>query len=156
MNKMNVLFLTLFSTLIFPSHAVERDENYQWNNVKMGGGGFVSGIITSQEEKDLIYARTDVGGAYRWIESTQSWKPLLDWAPKSKWTYLGVESMAIDPQATNRLYVLVGLYNNSPSSVLRSDDYGETFKETVLPFQVNGNGMGRQNGERLVVDPNQG
>ena len=32
----------------------------------MGGGGFVSAIITSKTEKNLIYARTDVGGAYRW------------------------------------------------------------------------------------------
>jgi beta-glucosidase len=41
-------------------------EPYAWNNVPIGGSGFVSGIITSKTEKDLIYARTDVGGAYRW------------------------------------------------------------------------------------------
>ena len=156
MNKLNVFLLCFFIALTARMQAVEQDNNYQWNNVKMGGGGFVSGIITSPGEKDLIYARTDVGGAYRWIENTQSWKPLLDWVPKSKWTYLGVESMAVDPQAPNKLYILAGLYTNSPSSVLRSDDYGESFKETTLTFQVNGNGMGRQNGERLAVDPNQG
>lgn len=156
MSKMSVLFLTLCVALILPSHAVERDENYQWNNVKMGGGGYVTGIITSPAEKNLIYARTDVGGAYRWIESSQSWKSLLDWVPKSKWTYQGVESMAVDPQAPNKLYVLAGLYINTPSAILRSDDYGDTFQEKVLPFQVHGNGVGRQNGERLAVDPNKG
>ncbi|WP_229259024.1 GDSL-type esterase/lipase family protein [Duganella flavida] len=39
---------------------------YAWDNVSIGGSGFVSGLITSKTEKDLIYARTDVGGAYRW------------------------------------------------------------------------------------------
>jgi beta-glucosidase len=39
---------------------------YAWDNVPIGGSGFVSGLITSKTEKDLIYARTDVGGAYRW------------------------------------------------------------------------------------------
>ncbi|WP_229262111.1 GDSL-type esterase/lipase family protein [Duganella guangzhouensis] len=39
---------------------------YAWDNVSIGGSGFVSGLITSKTEKGLIYARTDVGGAYRW------------------------------------------------------------------------------------------
>ena len=39
---------------------------YAWDNVSIGGSGFVSGLITSKTEPGLIYARTDVGGAYRW------------------------------------------------------------------------------------------
>jgi len=39
---------------------------YAWDNVPIGGSGFVSGLITSKTEPGLIYARTDVGGAYRW------------------------------------------------------------------------------------------
>jgi beta-glucosidase len=41
-------------------------EKYAWDNVSIGGSGFVSGLITSKTEPGLIYARTDVGGAYRW------------------------------------------------------------------------------------------
>ena len=40
-------------------------QTYKWGNVAMGGGGFVDGIITSKTEENLMYARTDVGGAYR-------------------------------------------------------------------------------------------
>ncbi|MFE9652433.1 hypothetical protein [Micromonospora sp. NPDC006431] len=54
-------------------------EPYSWKNVRIDGGGFVPGIIFNQTEKNLIYARTDIGGAYRWEQSTQSWTPLLDW-----------------------------------------------------------------------------
>jgi xyloglucan-specific exo-beta-1,4-glucanase len=145
-------FLLFFSQL----QAQTNTAGYEWNTVKIGGGGFVSGIITCPQEKNLIYARTDVGGAYRWVEATKSWKPLIDWASKAEWTFFGVESLAIDPSAPNKLYLSVGLYGNSPCSILRSDDYGETFKRSDVSFQTNANGMGRNNGERLAVDPNNG
>jgi len=123
----------------------------------MGGGGFVTGIITCPTEKNLIYARTDVGGAYRWDENTRSWISLLDWTTNAQWTLLGVESLAVDPQAPNKVYMSCGLYNNSPSTIIRSTDYGKTFKLSSDAFpQINGNGNGRQNGERLAVDPNKG
>jgi beta-glucosidase len=40
--------------------------NYVWDNLPIGGSGFVSGLIPSKTEPGLLYARTDVGGAYRW------------------------------------------------------------------------------------------
>lgn len=144
------LFFCLFT------HAQPNVSDYEWNSVNIGGGGFVTGIITSPNEKDLMYARTDVGGAYRWIEATKTWKPLTDWASKEEWTLMGIESIAIDPSSPNKVYMSAGLYTNMPSSILRSVDYGETFTRSDVSFQINGNGMGRNNGERLAVDPNNG
>ena len=46
---------------------------YNWKNVVILGGGFVSGIVFSPVEKDLVYARTDVGGAYRWNPADKTW-----------------------------------------------------------------------------------
>ena len=157
MKKTQLVSTLLISILTFITlQAQPNAAGYNWNNVKIGGGGFVTGIITCPQEKNLMYARTDVGGAYRWIETTKSWKSITDWASKVEWTFLGIESIAIDPSAPNKVYLSAGLYSNTPSSILRSNDYGETFTRGDVSFQINGNGMGRNNGERLAVDPNNG
>ncbi len=65
----------------------------------MGGAGFVSGIITSKQEQNLMYARTDVAGAYKWNAATSTWTPLQDWVNATQSGFYGVESLAIDPTA---------------------------------------------------------
>lgn len=129
-----------------------------WKNVQIGGAGFVTGIIYSKTEANLKYARTDVGGAYRWDAVNNKWIPLLDWNSVDELGYQGVESLAIDPQNNNILYMLVGTdyFNNGKTAILKSYDKGNTFGEinVTQQFKAYGNGMGRSNGERLAVDPN--
>src|SRR5688572_24359149 len=36
---------------------------YRWGSVKIGGGGFVSGLIAPRDRAGAWFARTDVGGA---------------------------------------------------------------------------------------------
>ena len=56
-------------------------QKHVFKTVPFGGGGCVTGIITCPTKKNLIFARTDVGGAFRWVESTKSWKSLHFAAP---------------------------------------------------------------------------
>ncbi|ONI80543.1 xyloglucanase [Saccharothrix sp. ALI-22-I] len=133
---------------------------HDWRNVEIAGGGFVPGIVFSPAEKDLIYARTDIGGAYRWDKTTSRWIPLLDWVGWDKWGYNGVASIAPDPKNANKVYAAVGMYTNTwdpnNGAILRSSDRGKTWQTTELPFKVGGNMPGRGMGERLSVDPNDG
>lgn len=133
---------------------------YCWRPAVIGGGGFVSGLIFSESQPNLLYARTDVGGAYRWDEAGERWLPLTDWVSEDEVGLLGIESLAIDPSEPNRLYMLAGInyFNNGKTAVLASDDYGATFAvhEVTAQFRAHGNGMGRQSGERLAVDPGDG
>jgi hypothetical protein len=52
---------------------------YAWKNVIIKGGGFVSGIVMSPAMPGLVFARTDVGGAYRFDPASGRWAPLTDW-----------------------------------------------------------------------------
>ncbi|GAA3727613.1 cellulose binding domain-containing protein [Salinactinospora qingdaonensis] len=133
-------------------------ENYTWDNVEIAGGGFVPGIVFNQSEEDLIYARTDIGGAYRWNPDTERWIPLTDHIGWDDWNLTGVASLATDPVDTDRVYLAAGTYTNDWTSdngaILRSSDRGETWERTDLPFKVGGNMPGRGMGERLAIDPN--
>ncbi|MGD0138191.1 MAG: exo-alpha-sialidase [Tepidisphaeraceae bacterium] len=132
---------------------------YVWKSVQMVGGGFVDGIVFHPTEKGLRYARTDIGGAYRWNDRQKQWMPILDWLPYKETNLMGCESIAVDPADPNRVYLACGMYTNPTTpngAILRSDDRGGTFQRTDMPFKMGGNEDGRGNGERLAVDPNDG
>jgi photosystem II stability/assembly factor-like uncharacterized protein len=129
---------------------------YVWRAVAMGGGGFVDGIVFHPAEKNLMYARTDVGGAYRWDDKKQEWVALNDWLSPAEGNFTGIESIGLDPSDPNRLYLAAGTYANGAAAILRSDDQGRTFQYSEAPFRMGGNADGRHNGERLAVDPNEG
>ena len=132
---------------------------YHFQNVVIGGGGgFIPGIVFSTTESGLVYARTDIGGAYRFDQNSGRWIPLLDFIGFPDWNLSGVESIAIDPRDPDRVYLAVGTYTNQWSSqngaILRSFNHGRTFQRIDLPFKVGSNMPGRGMGERLAIDPN--
>ncbi|MDX2933284.1 cellulose binding domain-containing protein [Streptomyces ipomoeae] len=133
-------------------------DTYTWKNARIDGGGFVPGIVFNRKEKNLAYARTDIGGAYRWVESSKTWTPLLDSVGWDDWGHTGVVSLASDSVDPNKVYVAAGTYTNSwdpgNGAILRSSDRGASWQKTNLPFKLGGNMPGRGMGERLVVDPN--
>ncbi|EFL37986.1 cellulose binding domain-containing protein [Streptomyces griseoflavus] len=139
-----------------PATALAAD-TYTWKNARVDGGGFVPGLVFNRSEKNLAYARTDIGGAYRWQESTKTWTPLLDSVGWDDWGHTGVVSLASDSADPDRVYAAVGTYTNDwdpgNGAVLRSTDRGASWKKADLPFKLGGNMPGRGMGERLAVDP---
>lgn len=156
----NPLLLACCLPLLTPlsrAGAAPGAQAYAWRNVRIGGGGFVTGIVFHPAEPGLAYARTDVGGAYRWNGDTGRWTPLLDWVSGADWNLLGIESLAVDPSDPGRVYLAAGTYTGywaGFGEILRSPDRGRTWKRARLPFRLGGNETGRFNGERLAVDPN--
>ncbi len=151
-----LLALTLEFTL---AQGEPQSVPYTWRNVQIVGGGFVDGIVFHPTAKGLRYARTDIGGAYRWNDQIERWEPLLDWLSYADLNLMGVESIAVDPSDPERVYLACGTYTNARApngAILRSRDRGKTFQRSDVPIKFGGNESGRGNGERLAVDPNDG
>ena len=155
--KQTNLFILIFLLLLSACTATHpKSEPYQWKNVKIVGGGFVDGIVFHPKEKNLRYARTDMGGAYRWNEEMKEWIPLLDWVSYEDNNLMGVESIALDPNNPDKLYLACGTYTSPQvpnGEMLLSNDRGKTFERIPMPIKMGGNENGRGNGERMMVDP---
>jgi xyloglucan-specific exo-beta-1,4-glucanase len=128
---------------------------YRWTSVTITAGGFVSGVVFSPAQRDLVYARTDIGGAYRYDATAGRWIPLLDWIGRDHSDWMGVESIAPDPLDPRKVYIAAGTYVTSGNGViLRSSDQGQTFQIGKPQIPMGGNNDGRSVGERLAIDPN--
>ncbi len=120
----------------------------------IGGGGFVSGIIAGD---DQMYARTDVGGVYRYDFEAEKWIQLMDFITDKDKGFLSVDGLALDPTDDDIIYMLAGCayFSDARTSIFRSKDAGETWDEIDVTdmIQVHGNGYGRHMGESIAVDP---
>jgi hypothetical protein len=128
---------------------------YTWKSVTIRGGGFVDGIIFSPIQRDRVFARTDMGGAYRFDAALNGWVPLLDWISRNESNWIGVESIAADPQDPDVVYMAAGTYLTAGNGVImRSTDAGASFTVYPIAVPMGGNSDGRSMGERLAIDPN--
>lgn len=147
-------------------HAADLTKEYEWKPIKIGGGGWVTGLVVHPGKPDLVYARTDVGGVYRWNPETSSWRQLIvaGALPEAFMNQAGgnpgvkrsslyhVESIAIAPSSPETLFVAAGTSTSSPGVLLRSRDYGATFEVTKLNIPMAGNSEYRTS-ERMAVHP---
>lgn len=126
-------------------------ENSQWDNVPVGGGGRTVGFIGSPTS-DVIYLRTDVAGMYKKRANEANWTRLTQkFGPEYGERMSGCAGLGVHPTDDNILYAALskGLY--------KSTDQGDTW-EQVLPLRIFPNGgrvdrSDRNYGEALVVDP---
>ena len=124
---------------------------YDWKQARIGGGGFVTGIVSHPGVSGLFYCRTDVGGAYRRLPGCTQWEQIVTSTsmPAALVQYAsfdGVDGVAVSRAASNTVYVAY------KGTVLRSDDRGGHFTTGNLSVFMNANDEGRYH-ERLAVDP---
>jgi hypothetical protein len=152
LNSISGLFLFLF--LIIFSSLKAQIEPYQWGNVSIGGGGFVLGVYVHPQNPDLIYIRTDVGGAYRWDSDIERMIPLTDWVPYEQSNLYGVYGLTLHPTDQNIVYMSLGKYRNQKSDVYKSTDKGATWEPLHFGLSVFGaNHHPNRKGNPLMLNP---
>jgi xyloglucan-specific exo-beta-1,4-glucanase len=157
MKKLLILVKVIIGLFISFYAFTQTDESsqYLWKKVVIGGGGYVTGVIFSEAQPDLIYSRTDVGGAYRWDQASLSWVQLLDFVSRDSAGMRCVESIAADPTDSGRVYIAAGgSLSDAVGGIYWSTDQGKTLTYVNTTFKMAGNNAGRGIGERLMVDPN--
>ncbi|MDR3710694.1 MAG: hypothetical protein P4L33_20530 [Capsulimonadaceae bacterium] len=160
MKKIILLVAVLFCASLIPIYGADLSSDYSWNPMKIGGGGWIVGMDISPTEKGLMYCRTDVSGAYRWIPATSSWKQVVtsesmpaDYVGYGR--YSGVDSIVTAPKDPDIAYMAF-TGQNKFGQIFRSTDRGEHWLATSFSssrVKMDPNGEGRQCGERLAVDP---
>ena len=153
--------LCLLTVVALPAAAAPPPSvSYTWKSVQIVGGGFVDGFVFHPTAKDVLYARTDIGGAYRRDPQTHRWEPMLDWVPYADLNLMGVESIAVDPVGSRARSTWPAARTRRPRSpTARScarPIRGGRSQRTNVPIKFGGNEAGRGNGERMAVDPNDG
>lgn len=128
---------------------IMRSVPYTYRNAPIPGGGYVTGFHFHPKKRGILYARTDIGGTYRFENG--KWKSLIDHVTGKDLAETYPIAIALDDHAPDRLYIVSGV-NGEESGVLSiSEDRGEHFTYKKVPTMVHGNLSGRGTGFRLVV-----
>lgn len=146
--------LLLLPFLVLAAAASAADPAYNWQNVRIGGGGYLLGAVAHPKEPGLMYVRADVGGCYRFDAETRQLVQLMNWVPAEQSNLYGVAGLALDPSDVEVVYIAAGKYpDKTPSGVFRSRDRGETWEPMGLEKPFPGNKNPHRQGNRLAVNP---
>jgi len=161
------------ATAVWAGAQTDLSSQYLWQPVRIGGGGWVVGMVIHPLDPAVRYARTDVGSAYRWNDTAQQWVPMRvsnadgsgvqSAAETSAPSSYGADSVAVDPANTRVVYMVFPTEHSCdiqcPTNyveIYKSVDGGQNFTAgnmSAAAIVGNPNGTNRMDGEKLVVDP---
>jgi len=129
----------ILAVCILTSSAQSSDD-YEWRNVPIGSGGYISGMRFHPLPPHHAYLRTDVGGAYRRNEDSGRLDQLFNLGVELK-DYYAVAGIAFVPSDPNSVILAVGRKCTAASSaILVSNDRGENWEIIDVPFYFAANG----------------
>lgn len=126
---------------------------YEYRNLPIPGGGYVTGFVFHKNEPNVLYCRTDIGGTYRYDYDKKTWHSLIDHVNMHALDETYPAALALDPNRPERLLIASGVNGEGiTSGVLSiSNDRGGHFEKKTIPTKVHGNLNGRGAGLRMVI-----
>lgn len=153
-NVFSVLYVIVFFLFSGLVHAQVVSDSYKWDNVLIGGGGYTVGVYVHPNNPDLIYTRTDMGGAYRWDKNLDRLVPVTDWIPYEQSNLYGVYGLALHPTNEDIVYLSLGKYLDRVSDIFKSTDQGNTWE--AMNFEsarFGANHTPNRKGNTLMLNP---
>lgn len=154
---MRYVIFYLFTLIIIsgcsPQKANLEKPEYKLVQSKLGGGGYITGLLQNPQNPDIIYARSDVAGMYKSIDRGSSWTLINKGL--SKGDYHQVESFAMDETNPDVLFRCSGIPKDSSlfGAIHRSIDGGDSWQLMTDQMGFYGNGENRMFGEMIQVSP---
>ena len=155
----------LLSKMSLKIHVNHQENKYRFTNMPIPGGGYVTGLVFHKRKPGVLYARTDIGGTYRYDMEGRRWHSLIEHVGMKDLSETFPIAIALDDSAPERLYIACGdgrpwwgrmededLIKDHRCGVLCiSEDRGKSFRYLDMPCYIHGNLPGRGTGPRLVV-----
>ena len=160
--------------VLLSSTVIDASDFFAFNPVNIGGGGFIQEVVYSEAERDVRFAISDVGGAFRWDAAGPGgltgepgrWEQMVrteafgfDQLPGSNTSY-GVEALATHPTDPDVVLLSYGGLATgaqrdaaTPGNVYRSDDGGRTFTAGNLAVDISAGDTFDKFSKRLAFDP---
>jgi hypothetical protein len=125
----------------------------EWQNSRIGGGGYITGLIPDPNTPGRIWARCDVAGVFLSEDGGRSFRAMNRGMSAS--SHHSVESFALSPHDPKILFRCSGEARGGKSFgfIHGSWDGGETWRLLTEQADFIGNGEVHYLGEMIAVDP---
>lgn len=143
------IILSIVISLIFLTGL----QSQTFRSVNFQGAGWVTAVKYTSDGSTL-YARTDVGGAFKSTDGGNSWRFISQYAVSNGG--LNVQGLAIQPSNNNIVYLACGtsyLDTDPGRGVWKTTDGGVSWSHVLSNVNFSGNDDIRWGGECIVIDP---
>jgi photosystem II stability/assembly factor-like uncharacterized protein len=124
-NKLIILAFIVFTAIqVFANSSSDTLKFGDWKVVGPNGGD-IRAVAVDPKDKNRLYATTVDSQVYRSLDAGKSWKHLVTFNRPQ----ITLDNLMIDSQDSNKIYVS-GHRHKEPGGFFRSDDGGETWKES--------------------------
>jgi len=126
-----------------------------WTSSRIGGGGYILGVRYTADPQ-VLYAWTDVGGAYRSDDGGATWTHITYTMPYGGTSesrgMMYVRDMLTDPADPDRVTLAIGYHWSPRYGIYITDDGGQNWRQTLEAWYA-GDDNSRMDGAVLVRDP---